>query len=91
MTDRDPRDRHRTRTHRERAGDQCPRCGRAYDQADGVDVHHHDENPRNGAPDNLRKRCPTCHLEGEHDRDTTHSTEPRRPRSGPSGVRSGPR
>jgi len=33
-----------------------------------VDVHHRDQDERNGHPSNLRKRCEKCHLEGEHDR-----------------------
>ncbi len=84
------RDRHRRRTHDQRAGDRCPTCGRPFDQA-GVDVHHRDENPGNGHPENLRKRCPDCHLGGEHDRDVdrTGPSGPRRSR--PSRPRTAPR
>lgn len=91
MTQPDPRERHRERTHQERAGDRCPRCGRSYADADRVDVHHRDGNPRNGSPENLRKRCRVCHLAGEHDRNVTRSKEPNPPRTAPRGVRAGPR
>lgn len=84
------RDRHRKRAHRERGGKRCPTCGRPYDDADRVDVHHRDGNPQNGAPNNLRKRCRKCHLGDEHDRNVS-ATKPRSPRSGPRGVRTGPR
>lgn len=83
------RDRHRDRAHDNRAGDQCPSCGRSFDTADRVDVHHRDQNPTNGHPENLRKRCKTCHLGSEHDRDTDAKqpsgarSRPRRPRTGP--------
>lgn len=68
MTDSDPRARHRDRVWSERAGRRCPRCGRYFDTAGRADVHHNDENASNGHPANLRKRCPKCHLGGEHDR-----------------------
>lgn len=77
------RDRHRERLHDDRAGQQCPTCGRRLDTANRVDTHHRDRDPTNGHPDNLRKRCKTCHLAGEHDRDLDDSQ--------PDGVRSGPR
>ncbi|RKS83301.1 hypothetical protein BDK61_2644 [Haloarcula quadrata] len=94
MPDDNPRDRHRDRVWSERAGDQCPRCGASFDQAGGADVHHRDGNERNGEPENLRKRCPTCHFAGEHDRpdDAPNSQQPPGPsRSSPSSPRTSPR
>jgi hypothetical protein len=90
MTKPDRRDRHRNRTHRQRSGNRCPNCGRPYGDTDRVDVHHRDGNAANGSPDNLRKRCKRCHLGDEHDRDTSPK-KPTGPRSGPGGVRTGPR
>ncbi|MFC4549394.1 MULTISPECIES: hypothetical protein [Halorussus] len=84
------RDRHRRRLHADRAGEQCPRCGRSLDTADRVDDHHHDGDPTNGHPSNLRKRCKNCHLGGEHDRDV-ETKQPRGPRSGPRRPRTSPR
>lgn len=63
------RDRHRDRAHDDRAGNVCPTCGRSFDDVERVDVHHDDGNPRNGSPENLRKRCRRCHLKEEHGRD----------------------
>ncbi|UHQ96480.1 hypothetical protein [Natrinema halophilum] len=90
----DSRDRHRERVHLERAGRRCPTCGRTFDTADRVDVHHRDQDERNGHPANLRKRCKKCHLEGEHDRPDDVDS-PKIPngisRRGPRGVsQSGP-
>lgn len=88
----DPRDRHRDRTHEDRAGESCPRCGRPYDAVDRVDVHHFDGNARNGTPANLRKRCMRCHLEGEHDRTTDQDRSPAPGSTAPPSPRSsGPR
>jgi len=86
------RDRHRDRVWSDRAGKRCPSCGRSFDDAERADVHHNDEDPGNGHPSNLRKRCKRCHLGGEHGRDTDSPKEPRGVRrSGPSGPsRSGP-
>ncbi len=84
------RDRHRDRVHDDRAGDHCPSCGRRLDIADRVDVHHNDEDPSNGHPSNLRKRCKNCHLGDEHDRDI-EPNQPSRPRSGPRRPRTSPR
>lgn len=88
----DSRERHRTRTHQERAGESCPQCGRSFDTVDRVDVHHADGNPSNGSPDNLRKRCKRCHLEGEHGRAPEQEQSPAPGYTGPPAPRaSGPR
>jgi len=84
------RDRHRDRLHRDRAGQHCPSCGRPLNTADRVDDHHHDGDPSNGHPSNLRKRCRRCHLGDEHDRDLDDK-QPTGPRSGPSRPRTSPR
>lgn len=87
------RDRHRERTWEERAGNVCPGCGRSFDDVDRADVHHWNGNDRDGAPDNLRKRCKDCHLEGEHDRDVDSPKTPPGPRRTrpPRPSRSAPR
>ena len=88
----DPRDRHRERTHDERAGDRCPSCGRAFATAERADVHHRDGDPTNGAPENLRKRCKRCHLGDEHDRDVKAGRGPPGVRrTGPTTPRTTPR
>lgn len=88
----DSRTQHRERTHDTRAGDACPTCGRPFDAVDRVDVHHHDGNATNGTPENLRKRCQRCHLQGEHDRHPEQSATPTPGHTGPSSPRSaGPR
>ncbi|MFC6887943.1 HNH endonuclease [Halorubrum trueperi] len=86
------RDADRERTWDDRAGTSCPRCGRSYDDTERADVHHRDGDDGNGSPNNLRKRCKSCHLGGEHGRDVESPKTPaglrRRGPSGPS--RSGP-
>lgn len=39
----------------------CPDCDREIDEIRCFDVHHIDENPRNGDPDNLIALCRRCH------------------------------
>ena len=40
---------------------ECPDCGRGHDRVYTFDVHHIDENPRNGDPENLIGLCRRCH------------------------------
>ena len=52
----------------------CPDCGRGVGGVRGVHVHHKDEEPRNGEPDNLIALCGRCHRRRHNGEDT----EPRR-------------
>lgn len=40
----------------------CPDCERSLDDVSLVDVHHKDENVRNGLPENLVALCRRCHV-----------------------------
>ena len=48
----------------------CPDCDRLVSdpEVDGVEVHHIDEDPLNGRPENLVALCVECHHE-RHGRD----------------------
>lgn len=39
----------------------CPDCGRGVEAVARFDVHHKDENPLNGHPNNLVAVCRRCH------------------------------
>lgn len=41
----------------------CPDCDRPHGRVNGFDVHHIDENPRNGDPSNLIAICRRCHAQ----------------------------
>lgn len=47
----------------------CPDCDRSVGEVRAVDVHHIDENPHNGAPENLVALCRRCHKARHSDGD----------------------
>lgn len=49
----------------------CPDCGRGIESVWRFEVHHIDENPLNGDPDNLIALCFECHRR-------RHGQEPKR-------------
>lgn len=61
------RNKHRTWYWLEHRFDQfeCPDCGRPPEKVHYIEVHHIDENPLNGDPDNLVALCKRCHR-GRH-------------------------
>ena len=40
----------------------CPDCGRGIEDVDRFEVHHIDEDPFNGDPENLIALCRGCHF-----------------------------
>ena len=67
----DARDQHRTWYWLEHAFGRfvCPDCDRSVEEVRSVDVHHIDEDPHNGAPENLVALCRRCHKARHSDGD----------------------
>ena len=47
----------------------CPDCDRSVEEVRAVDIHHIDEDPHNGAPENLVALCQRCHQARHSDGD----------------------
>lgn len=64
----------------------CPDCDRDVTEIKGVDVHHIDENPRNGSPENLVALCRWCHRQRHGEGSTTMQPLALWRREFPAGV-----